>query len=87
MKDYITRNKQDRLSKKIMDTPEYRIFKKKYQEAKRDPRVKPGWFTIWVWNYFPDSWYSKWRYNKMRQMLCEIMQVSESYFIMMVKYL
>ena len=87
MKNYISRNKEARLSVKVRSTWEFRVFKKKYDQAIIDPRVKPGWFTVLVWHYFPDSWYSKWSHNKMRKILYEIMQVSEADFDLMVKYL
>ena len=87
MKNYIARNKEARLSQKVRQTWEFRVFKKKYDQAIKDPRVKQGWFTVLVWHYFPGSWYSKWKRNKIRKMLCKIMEVSESDFDLMVKYL
>ena len=86
MKNYITRDKEARLSEKVRHTWEFRVFKKKYDQAIIDPRVKPGWFTVLVWHYFPDSWYSKWKRDKIRKMLCKIMEVSEADFDLMVKY-
>ena len=87
MKDYITRNKQGRLIKKVKKTAEYKTFEERYYEANKDPRVKVSWFTLFVWHYFPDSWYSKWRLDKITNLICEIMGISRSEFDSKAKYL
>ena len=86
-KDFIIRNKQGRLSKKVKKTAEFKTFEKRYYEANKDPRVKISWFTFFVWNLFPDCWYSKWRREKLTNLVCEIMGISRADFDLMVKYL
>ena len=86
-KDFIIRNKQGRLSKKVKKTAEFKTFEERYYEATKDPRITASWFTIFVWHYFPDSWYSKWRRDKLTNLVCEKMGISRSEFDLKAKYL
>lgn len=85
MKDYIQRNKQERLRNKIRRTPEFKAFEAEYlYTCKRAPS---SWINRMIFKYLPATQLGQWRMKKRTQRICKLMGLNEAYFLTMLKYL
>jgi hypothetical protein len=85
MKDFITRNKEERLKKKINKTPEFKAFMIKFDKARKEhPQNR---VTKYLMKKIPNTMLAKWLYSKWESVIISEMRITKIYFDRMIKYI